>query len=118
MTLHAQGSQQLGHSGGTETRDGNGGTETPGRNRRKRQRGEFKIMALAAFENRGWLSPPAWAVLTGRYPVRTAYSYIKRCLWKWRLVDRRLDPRGLLVYRLNQKGADRLAWLRARRGNR
>lgn len=118
MSSRAQGSQQLGQSGGTETRCGNAGTGTPGRNQGKRQRGEFKIMALAAFENRGWLSPPAWAVLTGRYPVRAAYSYIKQCLWRWRLVDRRLDPRGLLVYRLNQKGTDRLAWLRAKKGNR
>ena len=35
----------------------------------------LKIRALTVFENRGWLSPPAWAVLTSFYPVRAAYSY-------------------------------------------
>ena len=74
----------------------------------------MKLRALEAFENRGWLSPPAWAVLTGSYPVRAAYTYISRHLWRWKLVDRSLDRRGLLLYRLNSKGAARLAWLRER----
>ena len=72
----------------------------------------LKLRALAAFEDRGWLSPPAWAVLTGYYPVRSSYSYLKH-LWHWKLLDRSLDRRGLLLYRLNRRGAERLAWLRA-----
>ena len=71
----------------------------------------LKRRALAAFEDRGWLTPPAWAVLVGFYPVRAAYSYLRR-LWHWRLLDRALDRRGLLLYRLSRRGAERLAWLR------
>ena len=71
----------------------------------------LKSRALAAFEDRGWLSPPAWAVLTGFYPVRASYSYLKR-LFKWKLLERSLDRRGLLLYRLSSRGATRLTWLR------
>jgi hypothetical protein len=71
----------------------------------------LKIRALSVFENRGWLSPPAWAVLASFYPVRAAYSYLKR-LHRWKLLDRTLDRRGLLLYRLNRRGVDRLEWLR------
>jgi len=75
---------------------------------------QMKLRALAAFEGRGWLSPSAWAVLASYYPMRAAYTYIRRHLWRWKLVDRSLDRRGLLLYRLNPKGAARLAWLRER----
>jgi len=71
----------------------------------------LKLRALAVFEDRGWLSPPAWAVLAGFYPVRASYSYLKR-LHRWKLVERSLDRRGLLLYRLSSRGAARLAWLR------
>jgi hypothetical protein len=71
----------------------------------------LKRRALAAFEDRGWLSPPAWAVLAGFYPVRASYSYLKR-LFKWKLLERSLDRRGLLLYRLSPRGATRLIWLR------
>lgn len=71
----------------------------------------LKRRALAVFEHRGWLSPPAWAVLAGFYPVRASYTYLKH-LHKWKLVDRSLDRRGLLLYRLSQRGRERLAWLR------
>ena len=84
----------------------------------KRGYNQMKIRALAAFENRGWLSPPAWAVLTRYYPVRAAYTYIRRHLWQWKLVDRSLDRRGLLLYRLSRKGAERLAWLQTRSSRR
>jgi len=80
-------------------------------------RGQFnslKRQALATFENRGWLSPPAWAVLAGYYPLRAAYTYLKR-LHRWKLLDRTLDRRGLLLYRLSDRGAQRLAWLRGQR---
>jgi hypothetical protein len=36
---------------------------------------EMKLRALATFDGRGWISPPAWAVLAGYYPVRAAYTY-------------------------------------------
>jgi hypothetical protein len=75
---------------------------------------QLKLHALAAFEERGWLSPPAWAVLAGAYPVRAAYTYLKR-LWRWRLLERLLDRRGQLLYRLSRKGQERLAWLRGKR---
>jgi hypothetical protein len=71
----------------------------------------LKLRALTTFENRGWLSPPAWAVLTEFYPVRASYTYLKR-LHRWKLLERTLDGRGLLLYRLNSRGAGRLEWLR------
>ncbi len=71
----------------------------------------LKGRALAVFEDRGWLSPPAWAVLAGFYPVRASYSYLRR-LFRWKLLERSLDRRGLLLYRLSSRGAARLAWLR------
>lgn len=61
------------------------------------------------------MSPPAWTVLTGIYPVRSAYSYLKQTLWKWKLLERKLDARGLILYRLSTKGGQRLAWLRGRK---
>ncbi len=77
----------------------------------KKAYNRMKLRALAAFEDRGWLSPPAWAVLAGYYPVRAAYTYIKR-LWRWRLLERELDRRGLLLYRISERGRERLEWLR------
>ena len=77
-------------------------------------RGEYNSLkkhALSVFEDRGWLSPPAWAVLAGFYPVRASYTYLRR-LHQWKLLDHMLDRRGLLLYRLNARGAQRLAWLR------
>jgi hypothetical protein len=73
----------------------------------------LKLRALAALENRGWLSPPAWAVIIGFYPVRASYSYLKH-LHRWKLVERSLDRRGLLLYRLSRRGSERLEWLRSR----
>jgi hypothetical protein len=74
----------------------------------------LKIRALSAFENHGWLSPPAWAALANFRPVRAAYSYLKR-LHGWKLLDRVHDHRGLLLYRLSPRGAERLEWLRRHR---
>jgi hypothetical protein len=71
----------------------------------------LKRHALGLFEDRGWLSPPTWAVLAGFYPVRASYSYLKH-LHQWKLLDRTLDRRGLLLYRLNRRRAQRLEWLR------
>jgi hypothetical protein len=74
----------------------------------------LKTRALSAFENRGWLSPAAWAALAGFHPVRAAYSYLKR-LHNWQLLERAHDHRGLLLYRLSRRGAERLEWLRRQR---
>ena len=80
-----------------------------------RQYNSLKRRALAVFEHRGWLSPPAWATLAGFTPTRAAYSYLKR-LHHWQLLDRANDGRGFLRYRLNAKGLERLTW-RRRRGD-
>jgi hypothetical protein len=74
----------------------------------------LKIRALSAFEDHGWLSPPEWASETHFRPVRAAYSYLKR-LHNWKLLDRGIDHRRRLYYRLSERGADRLAWLRSTR---
>jgi hypothetical protein len=81
----------------------------------RRRRGTFnslKIRALDAFINRGWLHPPVWAVLVGFYPARSAYTYLLR-LHRFRLLDRRRDSSGLILYALSDRGAKRLNWLRA-----
>ena len=71
----------------------------------------LKLRALTAFESHGWLSPPSWAVVARFTPARAAYSYLKR-LYRWQLLERGFDQRGLLYYRLSERGANRLAWLR------
>jgi hypothetical protein len=45
-------------------------------------------------------------------PLVCRAGYLRR-LHKWRLLDRSLDSRGLLLYRVNRRGLQRLAWLRA-----
>ena len=71
----------------------------------------LKRRTLQIFQNRGWLNPPAWAVLAGAFPLRCSYSYLLR-LHRFGLLRRRRDSRGLVVYRLSAKGERRLAWLR------
>jgi hypothetical protein len=78
---------------------------------RRREYNALKRHALAVFERRGWLSPAAWAAIAKVHPVRSAYSYLKH-LHRWKLLERALDDRGLLLYRLSARGAERLAWLR------
>ena len=80
----------------------------------KRSYNQMKRRALAAFEGRGWISVPDWAVLAGYYPVRSAYTCVKR-LWNWKLLERGLDRRGLLLYRISERGQARLVWLRENR---
>jgi len=82
---------------------------------RRMQFNERKRQALAIFAQRGWLNPPAWAALAAFYPVRAAYSYLVR-LHRWGLLERRQDLRGLLLYRLSERGQTRLAWLNRRVG--
>lgn len=77
----------------------------------KHGRNELKQKALAIFEDRGWLNVPAWAALASYYPIRSAYSVLKR-LHRWQLLECRLDRRGLLLYRISDRGRARLAWLR------
>jgi hypothetical protein len=72
-----------------------------------RKYNELKMRALSIFVERGWLSPPAWAVLASFYPIRASYTYLRR-LHRWRLLDHTLDRRGLLLYRLNRRGLN--AW--------
>jgi hypothetical protein len=72
----------------------------------------LKLRALSAFENRGWLSPRTWAALAKFNPVRAAYSYLRR-LYIWKLLDRAVDECGLLLYRMNSRGSERLNWLRS-----
>ncbi len=79
--------------------------------RNARSYNSLKRRALQVFQDRGSLNPSAWAVLAGFCPVRASYSYLLR-LHRWGLLERRRDARGLLLYRLSRKGADRLAWLR------
>jgi hypothetical protein len=81
----------------------------------RRRRGTFnslKIRALSAFENRGWLNPPVWSVLVGFYPARASYTYLLR-LHRFRLLDRRHDAQGHILYALSDLGVKRLSWLRA-----
>lgn len=78
-----------------------------GYNRRKRQ-------ALQIFEEHGWLNPAAFAMLAGMRPIRGVYSYLRR-LHGWGLLKRARSPRGLILYRLSEKGARRLAWLHGSR---
>ncbi len=77
----------------------------------KHGRNELKLKALGIFENRGWLNVPAWATLAGYYPIRSAYTVLKR-FHRWHLLECRLDARGLLLYRISDRGRARLAWLR------
>ena len=71
----------------------------------------LKLRALNAFEHRGWMYPRTWAALVQFTPVRAAYSYLSR-LHAFKLLDRARDQNGLLIYRLNHRGATRLEWLR------
>ena len=85
----------------------------------RQMRGRYnrlKLHALSVFERRGWLSAQSWAMLATFEPVRAAYSYL-RFLYKQKLLDRAFDERGMLVYRINRRGLDRLAWLRTRMGD-
>ena len=77
----------------------------------------LKIRALEAFENRGLINPPVWAALVGFYPARAAYSYLLR-LYRFGLLQRQMDPRGLILYTLSKRGRERLAWLRDLSGAR
>lgn len=78
-----------------------------------RQRGYngLKLETLRIFAERGgWITPGAWSVLARFYPIRAAYSYLGK-LWRFGLLNRRRDDRGLVVYRISRRGRTRLSWL-------
>ena len=60
-----------------------------------------------------WLSPPMWARLVGYRSIRSASSYLKR-LHGFGLLLRRRTARGIVRYRISQRGFRRLAWLQSR----
>ncbi len=78
---------------------------------------ELKRLALSIFEkakNGGqvWVSPPEWAVLARCFPIRGAYSYLRK-LHRWGLLlERRRGRQGRLNYALSKRGQERLEWLR------
>jgi hypothetical protein len=71
----------------------------------------LKFRALEAFEINGPMNPPVWAVHVGFYPARSAYTYLLR-LYRFGLLQRRLDDGGLIVYSISRRGRERLEWLR------
>jgi hypothetical protein len=79
-----------------------------------RRYNSLKKRALAAFRGRAWLNPPAWSVLAGFRPSRSAWSYLLR-LHRFGLLQRRRDARGLLLYRISLRGERRLRWLERNR---
>ena len=72
---------------------------------------QLKQRALAIFENRGWISPPRWAVAAGFFPIRAVYTYLLR-LNRFGLLYRRRSARGPVLYQLSPRGQHRLEWLR------
>jgi hypothetical protein len=76
----------------------------------------LKRDALQVFARHGgWLDVPTWSVRAGFYPVRAAYTYLRR-LYGYGLLHRGRDARGRLVYRLSRRGVSRLRWLCRREG--
>jgi hypothetical protein len=74
---------------------------------------KLKKRALEIFEGHGgWVSPPEWAVLASFYPTRAAYSYLLR-LHRFGLLDRE-TAMGRVLYKISQRGRNRLAWLQVR----
>jgi hypothetical protein len=65
---------------------------------------KLKKHALEVFERHGgWLSPPAWSVLAGFYPVRAAYSYLLR-LHRFGLLERRSSSGSILIFARQRRG--------------
>jgi hypothetical protein len=71
----------------------------------------LKHRALEIFGRYGSLNPAAWALIADFHPVRAAYSYLLH-LHRLGLLLRRHNARGLLLYRLSERGSQRLLWLR------
>jgi hypothetical protein len=77
------------------------------------EKNSLKIQVLRVLDRRGWLNPSAVAELVGFRARRGMYSYLGR-LHRYGLLRRRHDARGLLLYRLSDRGIARLGWLRSR----
>jgi hypothetical protein len=76
------------------------------------ERNSLKLQVLEILDRRGWLDPPTIAELVGFRAERGMYSYLIR-LHRYGLLRRRQDARGLILYRLSERGGARLAWLRS-----
>jgi len=86
-------------------------TSNPELLRVNRKFNSLKKRTLQVFDRAGgWLDVQAFAARGGFYPMRAAYSYLRR-LWRYGLLDRARDRRGRLVYRLSRRGWERLRWL-------
>ena len=70
----------------------------------------LKRRALEIFLRYGCLNAPAWAMLVNMQPVRSSYSYLLR-LHRFGLLTREHDSEGLLMYRISERGRQRLNWL-------
>ena len=77
----------------------------------------LKRHALYIYAQSGWLSVPAWAAAAGFWPRRAAYTVLLR-LYRWGLLERQLNRRGLIEYRISARGRARLVWLGAEKGAR
>jgi hypothetical protein len=75
---------------------------------------KLKIRALKVFASApgAWFGPGEVAERLEFEPPRAVWTYLKR-LWSFGLLERCHDNRGLLRYRINQKGMSRLRWLLA-----
>jgi hypothetical protein len=76
-----------------------------------RKYNQLKKIVLAVFENRGWLPPQMVKVLSGFRGTAVA-AYLNG-LRDWGLLHRRGGYRSrTVVFRISQRGRERLAWLR------
>lgn len=79
----------------------------------RREYNELKFDSLRLFEKHGWLTPPEYAILIHKWPVRSSYSYLLH-LYRQGLLERRGDTDNTAIrYRLSPGGKKRLAWLRS-----
>jgi len=78
-----------------------------------RKYNELKRIVLSSFEARGWLTPQMVKALSGFRGTAVA-EYLNR-LRDWGLLYRRGGYRSrTVVFRISQRGRERLAWLRSR----
>jgi hypothetical protein len=70
----------------------------------------MKRHVLHVYVRSGWLTVPELAAAARSWPVRRMYTVLLR-YWRWGLLDRRLNRRGLIEYRISDRGQTRLAWL-------
>jgi hypothetical protein len=81
-----------------------------------RKYNELKEIVLAAFDGRGWLTPQMVKSLSDFRG--TAVAGYLNSLRDWGLLHRRGAYRSrTIVFRISQRGRDRLAWLRCQSQN-